>query len=181
MERTDIRYALTEAAEDKDLSNRCNEDQKKYSLLRRTWQLVLSMKHIPSNLGHDKDWWNETLTRGMNLKKPFTIVLFAVRSQPEVCCLCLVTAVESVSVHFVFWSLGLLSKKCLLQKWLPLKRSKSNGHFPRTLWSLVSVQLWLRKPREQHLTTFYNTQHAFFKRYPFFTLFFHKSIYCARG
>ena len=55
MERTDIRYALTEAAEDKDLSNRCNEDQKKYSLLRRTWQLVLSMKHIPSNLGHDKD------------------------------------------------------------------------------------------------------------------------------
>ena len=55
MERTDIRYALTEAAEDKDLSNRCNEDQKKYSLLRRTWRLVLSMERIPSKLGHDKD------------------------------------------------------------------------------------------------------------------------------
>ena len=46
MERTDIRYALTEVAEDKDLLNRCNEDQKKYSLLRRTWRLVLSMKRI---------------------------------------------------------------------------------------------------------------------------------------
>ena len=113
MERTDIRYALTEAAEDKDLSNRCNEDQKKYSLLRRTWRLVLSMERIPSKLGHDKDWWNETLTRGMNLKKPFTIVLFAVQSQPEVCCLCLITTVENVSVQFQFWSLGLLSKKCL--------------------------------------------------------------------
>ena len=55
MERTDIRYALTEVAEDKDLLNRCNEDQKKYSLLRRTWRLVLSMKRIPSKLGHDKD------------------------------------------------------------------------------------------------------------------------------
>ena len=46
MERTDIRYALTEVAEDKDLLNRCNEDQKKYSLLRRTWRLVLAMKRI---------------------------------------------------------------------------------------------------------------------------------------
>ena len=55
MERTDIRYALTEVAEDKDLLDRCKEDQKKYSLLRRTWRLVLSMKRVPSKLGHDKD------------------------------------------------------------------------------------------------------------------------------
>ena len=55
MERTEIRYALTEAAEDKDLLNRCKEDQKKYSLLRRTWRLVLSMERIPSKLRHDKD------------------------------------------------------------------------------------------------------------------------------
>ena len=33
----------------------------KYSLLRRTCRLVLSMKRMPSKLGHD--WWNETLTR----------------------------------------------------------------------------------------------------------------------
>ena len=37
----------------------------------------------------------------MNLKKRLTIVLFAVRRRPEVCCLCLVTAVENVSVQFV--------------------------------------------------------------------------------
>ena len=41
--------------------------------------------------------------------------------RPEVCCLCLVTAVENVSVQFVLWSLGPpLSKTCLLQKRLPL-------------------------------------------------------------
>ena len=39
----------------------------------------------------------------------------------------LVTAVENVSIQLVFWSLGPLSKTCLLQKRLPL----SNGHFPR--------------------------------------------------
>ena len=42
-----MRYALAEVARDKDLSNRCNEDQRKYSLLRRTWQLVLLMECIP--------------------------------------------------------------------------------------------------------------------------------------
>ena len=54
MERIDIRYALAEVErETEDLSNRCNEDQRKYSLLRRTWRLVLSMEGIPSKLGHD--------------------------------------------------------------------------------------------------------------------------------
>ena len=73
-----------------------------------TYRLVLSMERIPSKLGHD--WWNETLTRGMNLKKLFgTIVLFAVRRWREVCSLRPVTAVENVSVQFVFWSLGPLS------------------------------------------------------------------------
>ena len=42
-----MRYALAEVARDKDLWNRCNEDQRKYSLLRRTWQLVLLMECIP--------------------------------------------------------------------------------------------------------------------------------------
>ena len=40
----------------------------------------------------------------------------------------LVTEVQNVSIQFVFWSLGPLSKTCLLQKRLPL----NNGHFPRT-------------------------------------------------
>ena len=40
----------------------------------------------------------------------------------------LVTAVENVSIQFVFWSSGPLSKTCLLRKRLQL----SNGHFPRT-------------------------------------------------
>ena len=52
MERINIIYALVEVARDKDLSNRCNEDQRKYSVLRRTWRLVLSMERIPSKLGH---------------------------------------------------------------------------------------------------------------------------------
>ena len=47
MERIDISYALA------GVSNRCNEDQRKYSLLKRTWRLVLSMERIPSKLGHD--------------------------------------------------------------------------------------------------------------------------------
>ena len=49
-------------------------------------------------------------------KKYFTIVLFAVRRRPEVCCLCLFTAGENMSVQFVFWGLGPLSKTCLFQK-----------------------------------------------------------------
>ena len=81
------------------------------------------MERIPSKLG--RDWWNETLTRGMNLKKHFTIVFFAVRRRPEVCCLYLVTVVENMSVQFVFWSLGPLSKTCLLQKRLPLSAVKA--------------------------------------------------------
>ena len=110
------------------------------------------MERILSKLGHD--WWSETHTRDMNLKKRFTIVLFAVRRQPEVCCLCLVTAIENVSVQFVFWSLGPLSKICLLQKRLPLSAVKSKVIFPRTLWSLMSVQLWLSKLREQYFEFF---------------------------
>ena len=43
-----------------------SEDQRNYSLLRRIWRIVLSIERIPSKLG--QDWWNETLTRGMNLK-----------------------------------------------------------------------------------------------------------------
>ena len=53
----------------------------------------------------------------MNLKRRFTIVLFAIRRRPEVCCLCLVTAVENVLVH--------VRKTCLLQKRLPLSAVKA--------------------------------------------------------
>ena len=43
----------------------------------------------------------------------------------KVCCLCLVTAAENVSVQLVFWSLGPLSKTCPLQKRLPLSAVKA--------------------------------------------------------
>ena len=49
--------------------------------------MIDEMRHLPG---------------GMNLRKRFTIILFAVRRRPEVCCLCLITAVENVSVQFVF-------------------------------------------------------------------------------
>ena len=56
-ERIDIRYALiVELATDKRFENpfnRCNEDPRKYSLLRRTWRLVLSMERITSKLEQD--------------------------------------------------------------------------------------------------------------------------------
>ena len=72
-------------------------------------------------------------------KKHFTIVLFAVRRRPEVCCLCLITAVENMSVQFVFWGLGPLSKTCLLQKRLPVSAVKA-------IWSFstyaVIVGVW---------------------------------------
>ena len=56
-------------------------------------------------------------------------------------------------------------------KTVTTQRGKSNGDFPRTLRSLVSVQLWLSKLREQYyFFTFFMTQHAFFKRYPVLTL-----------
>ena len=71
--------------------------------------------------------WNTY--QGHELEKRFTIVLFAVWRRPEVCCLCLVTAVENVSVQFVFWSLGPLSKTCLLQKQLPLSAVKAMAIF----------------------------------------------------
>ena len=83
--------------------------------------------------------------------KPFTIVLF-VRRKPEVCCLCLITAAENFSVQNVFWSLGPLSKTCL-----HVSKTAATQHFPRTLGSLVSVQLWQSKLRGQYFTAFYNT------------------------
>ena len=67
----------------------------RWNAYHQNLDMIDEMKHLPGA------WiW----------KKHFTIVLFAVRRRPEVCCLCLVTAVENVSVQFVFWSLGPLSK-----------------------------------------------------------------------
>ena len=99
--------------------------------------MIDEMKHLPGA------WiWKNIIN--------FTNVLFVIRRRREVCCLCLVTAVENVSIQFVFWSLGSLSKTCLLQKWLPLR----NGYFPRTLWLLLSVQWWLSKLREDNIFSF---------------------------
>ena len=97
--------------------------------------------------------------RGMNLKNlSLSWLLFAWR-RTDVWCLCPVTAAyKNFSVHLAFWSLGpppppprhVFSKNgCHL-------RSKSHGHFPRVLWSLVSVQLWFC-----NLRIFYNTRYAF--------------------
>ena len=82
----------------------------RWNVYHQNLDMIDEMKHLPGA------WiW----------KKHFTIVLFAVRRRPEVCCLCLVTAVESMSVQFVFWSLGPLSKTCLLQKRLSLSAVKA--------------------------------------------------------
>ena len=115
-----------------DLSNRWNEDQRKYSLLRRTWWLVLSMECIPSKLG--QDWWNETLMGGMNLKHLSLVY------RPQVCCLCLVAAAENILLQFVFWSLHSHSKTCLFQKQLPLRAVKAMFifHVHSVRWCLYS-------------------------------------------
>ena len=81
----------------------------RWNVYHQNLDMVDEMKHLPGV------WiW----------KKHFTVVLFAAHRRPEVCCLCLVTAVENMSVQFVFWGLGPLSKTCLLQKWLPLSAVK---------------------------------------------------------
>ena len=108
---------------EKDLSNCCNEDQRKYSLLRRTWWLVLLMECIPSKLG--QDWWNETLTRGMNLKNLSLLYYsFGGDLRSAVYVLLLQQKMSPYSLH-VFWSLDPLGKICLLQKWLPLRAVKA--------------------------------------------------------
>ena len=130
----------------------------RWNVYHQNLDMIDEMKHLPGA------WiW----------KKHFTIVLFAVRRRPEVCCLsCLVTAVENMSVQFVFWSLGPLSKTCLFQKRLPLMRSKSNDHFPRTLWSMVSVHLWLSKLRERYFQFFIIHSMHFLKDTRFWPCYF---------
>ena len=81
----------------------------RWNVYHQNLDMIDEMKHLP---GHEFE------------KKHFTIVLF-LRRRPEVCCLCLVTTVENVSVQFVFWGLGPLSKTCLLQKLLPLGAVKA--------------------------------------------------------
>ena len=108
----------------------------RWNVYHQNLDMIDEMKHLPGA-------W---IWKNIN----FTNVLFVIRRRREVCCLCLVTAVENVSIQFVFWSLGSLSKTCLLQKWLPLR----NGYFPRTLWLLLSVQWWLSKLREDNIFSF---------------------------
>ena len=96
----------------------------RWNVCHQNLDMIDKMKHLP--------WiW----------KKRFTVVLFAVRRRPEVCCLsCLVIAVENMSVQFVFWSLGPLSKTCLLQKRLPLSAVKAMVifHLRCDRWCLCS-------------------------------------------
>ena len=82
----------------------------RWNAYHQNLDMIDEMKHLPGT------WiW----------KKHFTIVLFAVPRRPEVCCLCLITTVENMSVQFVFWGLGPLSKTRLLQKRLPLSAVKA--------------------------------------------------------
>ena len=135
--------------ETKDLSNRCKNDKRKCSLLKRTWWLVSSMEHIPSKLGHD--WWNETLTRGMNLKKHSLLYYSPLGSDlRSVVYVSLLLACENIRFSsLLFWSLGPLSKTCLLQKRLPLSavRAMVILHVRCDRWSVL---LWLCKLREQY-------------------------------
>ena len=108
----------------------------RWNVYHQNLDMIDEMKHLPGA-------W---IWKNIN----FTNVLFVIRRRREICCLCLVTAVENVSIQFVFWSLGSLGKTCLLQKWLPLR----NGYFPRTLWLLLSVQWWLSKLREDNIFSF---------------------------
>ena len=166
MERIDIRYALAEVARDKRFvkSLQWRSEEIFFAQENLAACVVDGMHTIKTWTG----WMKWYIYQGHDFEKPFNIVSFAVRRWPEVCCLCLVTAAENVLVQFEFWSLGPLSKTCLLQKWLPLSAVKA-----------MSVQLWVSKLRTIFNIAFYNTQHAFFKRYPIWTLFF--PIYCACG
>ena len=125
-ERIDIRYAFVELATDKRFANpfnRCNEDPRKYSLSRRTWRLVLSMERIPSKL--EQDWWNETLTRGMNLKN-LSLLYYSFGGDLRLVVYVSLLQQKTSRYSFqVFWSLGQLSKTCLLQKRLPLSAVKA--------------------------------------------------------
>ena len=56
----------------------------RWNVYNQNLDMIDEMKHLPGA------WiW----------KKHFTIVLFAVRRRPEVCCLCLITAVKNMSVQ----------------------------------------------------------------------------------
>ena len=136
MERIDIRYLLVEVARDKRFVE---------SLQWRSQEIFFAQENFAAcdvdGMHTIKTWiglmkWNTY--QGHEFEKPFTILLFPVRKRPEVCCLCLVTAAENVSVQFVFCRrLGPLSKTCLLQKWLPLSAVKAIV-IPCDRWCLYS-------------------------------------------
>ena len=115
MERIDNRYTLI---------SRSDERQK------ICWIVAMRIRgNILWELGGLCCWWNayhqnldmidemKHLPGAWIWKKRFTIVLFAIWRRPEVCCLCLVTAAENVSVQ--------VRKTCLLQKRLPLSAVKA--------------------------------------------------------
>ena len=183
-ERIDIRYALAELATDKrfvacvqtspvsfvarnkgnrrrlhagkrfaNRFNRCNEDSRKYSLPKRTWRLVLSMERIPSKLG--QDWWNETLTRGMNLKNLSRFViatmLVTVNKRSLISSLCLSTNI--CSFHHRYLCLPRLHENHLLYYsfggdlrsvvYLSLLQQKMSRYSLRVFWSLGPLRACL--------------------------------------
>ena len=125
--------------------------------------MIDEMKHLP----------------GTWIWKPFTIF---VRRRPDVCSLCLVTAAENVSVQFVFWILGPLSKTCLrapktaatwhfplLQKRLPLILAFSTYAVIRAVIvvCLYSCDKVSSEDNIEYLFIIIHWQHAFPKRYLF--------------
>ena len=148
MERIDIRYALAEVARDKRFVE---------SLQWRSEEIFFAQENLAACVVDGthtiKTWtwfmkWNTYQGHEFEKTFNFTIVLFALRRRPEVCCLCLVNAVENVSVQFVFWSLGPLSKTCLVQKRLPLSAVKV-FHVRCDRWCLYSWgedKTWTRGP-----------------------------------
>ena len=141
-ERFYIKYALAEAATDKRFSVELLKwrSEEIFLLKKNLAACIVDGAHTIKTctcIGLMK--WNTY--QGHEFEKPFTIVsskaTWRMKFMSRYC------SYKNVSVQFVFWSLGPLSKTCKLQNTAATLRSKSNGHFPRTQWSLVSVRLCL--------------------------------------
>ena len=138
MARIDIRDALAEVARDKRFVESLQWRSEETFFAQRTWWLVLSMEGIPSKL--KQDWWNETLTRGTNLKNLSLLYNLLFRGDLK--------SVVYVSLlpQKMFPSACVLKFRLCLVRHVCSKKgatwhSKSKGHFTCKLWSLLSVQL----------------------------------------
>ena len=120
VERIDIRYALAEAAGDRRLVK---------SLQWRSEEIFFAQENLAACVVDGthtiKTWtwlmkWNTY--QGHEFEKTFHYCIIRRWKRPEVCCL----ACENIRFSsLLFWSLGPLSKTCLLQKRLPLSAVKA--------------------------------------------------------